>query len=123
MGDDDATDQQKPEEPAAGDPFPEPPPPLLYQFSEAQLLKWIAVPEDAIIPAPIRKRDVDNLMLGLFRLADAQNTLDTTLVHWSNNRPEEANQSLARFRYQNAEGQNRLRQFLAAIIASFPDPA
>jgi hypothetical protein len=71
MGDEDGTDQQKPEEPAAGGAVPEPPPPL-YQFSEAQLLKWIAVPEDAIIPAPIRKRDVDNLMLGLFRLADAQ---------------------------------------------------
>jgi hypothetical protein len=122
MADEDHTNQQKPEEPAAGGPALEPPP-LLYQFSEAQLLKWIAVPEDAIIPAPIRKRDVDNLMLGLFRLADAQNALDTTLVLWSNGKPEEANQNLARFRHLNGDGQNRLRQFLASIIASFPDPA
>jgi hypothetical protein len=121
MGDEDATNQ-RPEEPPAGGPALEPSP-ILQQFSEAQLLKWIGVPEDAIITAPFRRRDVDNLMLGLFRLADAQSALDSTLVHWSNGKPEEANQQLARFRHLNADGQNRLRQFLAAIIASFPDPA
>jgi hypothetical protein len=122
MADDDQTNQQKPEEPAAGGPDPEPPP-ILQQFSEAQLLKWIAVPEDAIITTPFRRRDVDNLMLGLFHLADAQSALDATLVLWSNGKPEEANQKLAHFRHLNADGQNRLRQFLAAIIASFPDLA
>jgi hypothetical protein len=122
MAEEDQTNQHKPEEPTAGGPTHWSRRRSFNSFRKRSL-KWIAVPEDAIIPAPIRKRDVDNLMLGLFRLADAQSTLDTTLVHWSNNRPQEANQSLARFRYQNAEGQNRLRQFLAAIIASFPDPA
>jgi hypothetical protein len=69
------------------------------------------------------KRDVDNLMIGLFRLADAQTASDATLVSWSNGNPEQANQNLSHFRHQNAEGQNRLRQFLGSIIASFPDPA
>jgi hypothetical protein len=123
MADDDQTNQQKPEEPAAGRPFPEPPPPLIYKIPEELLLKWIGVPEDAIITSPLRRRDVDNLIIGMLRLADAQAALDATLVLWSNGKPELANETLVDFRRQNAETQNRLRLFLASIMASFPGSA
>ncbi len=121
MADEDQTNQPNPEELAAGGPAPEPPP--IYQIPEALLLKWIGVPEDTIITSPLRRRDVDNLILGMLRLADAQGALDATLVLWSNGKPEEANRTLVNFRRLNAEAQNRLRLFLASIIASFPDPA
>jgi hypothetical protein len=122
MADEDQTNQQKPEEPAAGGPaLPQPPP--IYQIPEGLLLKWIGVPEDAIITSPLRRRDVDNLIIGMLRLADAQASLDATLVFWSNGKQQEANQTLADFRRQNAEAQNRLRLFLAAMMASFPGPA
>lgn len=120
MADEDQTNQHKPEEPAAGSPAP---PPFIYKIPEELLLKWIGVPEDAIITSPLRRRDVDNLIIGMLRLADAQAALDATLVLWSNGKPEQANETLTDFRRQNAEAQNRLRLFLAAIMASFPGPA
>jgi hypothetical protein len=121
MADEDQTNHEKPEEPAAGAPTPEPPPPPpIYQIPEQLLLKWIGVPEDAIITSPLRRRDVDNLILGMLRLADAQAALDATLVLWSNGKQQEANQTLADFRHRNADAQNRLRLFLAAVMASFP---
>ena len=105
--------------PKAPPPLP-PPPPHPYQFSEAQLLKWIGIPENTPITVPLRRRDIDNLMIGLFRLADAQTLLDATLTKWSNGDQGGANESLTAFRLQNQEGQNRIRQFLAAIIEAAP---
>jgi hypothetical protein len=122
MADEDQTNQPKPEEPAAGGAVPEPPPPI-YQIPEALLLKWIGVSDDTIITSPIRRRDIDNLVIGMLRLGDAQSALEATLVLWSNGKLEDANQTLANFRRLNAEGQNRMRLFLASIIASLPDPA
>jgi hypothetical protein len=87
------------------------------------LLKWIGVPEDTIINASLRRRDVDNLMLGMLRLAEAQGALEATLVLWSNGNRDEANQTLNNFRRLNVEAQNRLRLFLTSIINSVPDPA
>ena len=85
MADEDQTNQPKLEEVAAGGPAPEPPPPPpIYQIPEELLLKWIGVPEDAVIASPLRRRDVDNLIIGMLRLADAQAALDATLVLWSN---------------------------------------
>ena len=101
-----------------GIPPPQPPLPEIYQFPIQLLQAWTAIPEVAFVEAKLTRGDFDRLLIGLLKSLQAQNALETSLVHWSNQRLKEADVALYDSRRLNIESQNNIRQFFAALMIS-----
>jgi hypothetical protein len=95
-----------------------PPVPDHFQFPIQLLEEWVGVPTSERINASLTRQDIDHLLFGMLRSADAQTALEATLVHWSNGRTDEANKALMEFRRLNVESQNHVRQFFTALMVS-----
>jgi hypothetical protein len=100
---------------------PKPPAPLpelpeQYEIPVALIEQWVGLPSSQRIQASLTKQDIDHLIVGLLRGADAQVALQDALLHWSNARNEQANQKLFDFRRLNLESQNRFRQFATGLM-------
>ena len=90
-------------------------PPELFQFPIQLLEQWVAIPASDRIAAPLTRQDIDHLIFGLLRSAEAQTKLENMVVAWSNNNTSTANQALLEFRRLNADSQNNFRQFFYRI--------
>ena len=104
--------------PPSGSPFSPPPLPEIYQFPVQLLQAWTAIPEVAFVEAKLTRGDLDRLLVGLLKSLQAQNALEASLVHWSNQRLKEADVALYDSRRLNIESQNNIRQFFAALMIS-----
>jgi hypothetical protein len=98
---------------------PSPPPlPEIYQFPIQLLQAWTEIPEVGFVEPKLTRADFDKLLIGLLKSFQAQSALETTLVHWSNQRIKEADAALYDSRRLNIEAQNNIRQFFAALMIS-----
>jgi hypothetical protein len=78
----------------------------------------MAIPAEERLQTDLTRQDLDNLIFGLLKSADAQLKLEQTVVEWSNGRLDPANAALGEFRRLNVESQNYLRQFFTALMVS-----
>ncbi|SNS38283.1 hypothetical protein SAMN05216374_1070 [Tardiphaga sp. OK246] len=95
-----------------------PAPPELFTIPAALIEQWGDIPTDARLNFPLTRQEIDHLLLGLLRSLEAQASLESIVVDWSNGRVDAANDTLTEFRRQNADAQNNVRQLAAAIMAS-----
>jgi hypothetical protein len=93
-------------------------PPEQFQIPVQLLEQWVLIPPAERLCADLTRQDLDHLIFGLLRSAEAQQKLEQTVVSWSHNQLEAANANLAEFRRLNIDSLNNLRQFITGLMVS-----
>lgn len=92
--------------------------PNLYMFPRALLERWLAIPPGEYVDTRVTRHDIDQLLLGLMKVFEAQEALDRVVVAWSNGQVQEANAALEQARRIRITGQNEVRYFFASLMFS-----
>ena len=101
-----------------GDTKPPAPLPEPFHIPRAILEAWLKIPAGDYVEVKATRHDLDLLLFGLTKLGRSQRELQQCVIEWSNNRLVTANERLQESQRLTIEGDNEVRQFFAALMAS-----
>jgi hypothetical protein len=94
-------------------PLPEP---ILIPF---QLIEsWLGIPAHDYVEVQLTRGDFDRIYGFVNKSYQSQGTFQQVMIDYSNGRLAEANKAMHEAQRLLIEGQNELRQFMAAVMAS-----
>lgn len=95
-----------------------PPQPQSFQIAQGLIDRWINIAERAQITAAFTRQDLDNLFFSITRSNQATFHLQQCLILYSQGKLDEANKEIAESQRLVHEGDNYIRMFMSAIMAS-----
>ena len=92
--------------------------PTPFNIPPATVARWLALPSDRPLEAPLTRADLDNLFFAIDFNQKAIFSVQKALIDYTNGQLDEANNASSVASVQLAESANRLRIFMNAIMAS-----
>ena len=84
--------------------------------------EWLALPDTQSVPLNLTKQDIDRLFFSIEKLIHSNDASHACLIHYTNNRVQEADAALINSQRLLVEAQNNLRQFMTAVMLSATRP-
>jgi hypothetical protein len=93
------------------------PQPEIHEIPSEAIHRWVAIPDDAPIEVPITRADIDNLYFAIMGLVNAQTSMHTCLVEFSNSNFGNANAALATSKKALVNGTNHISAFMGSVMS------
>jgi len=92
--------------------------PELFNIPSGAIDRWVKIPDSAPVNVPLTRQDLDNLYFAINSLVNSNAALQESLVRFSNNQMQEADQAMVRSQVANTTALNRLRLLFNAIMSN-----